>query len=227
MTRTPLPLLHCSVGVPRMLVQRAERHNPLCKARIPTRIQQHGSKPPARTSRALQRLITGRTTNAERRPVRVSVSQLLQPLEQEQNHFPTLRCCIVGAPGGSTHEALCGVGGGLKNKYVFTFMYISNRNLTPPTRCASTVQGADIPAVHEVPRSEMYKLIRKSQQTEPTKSDNTGLRPGIHKGVAQVRLQRKPFISETGEVRRDVVKVGLSCFTAGGWGLREADEGKS
>lgn len=54
------------------------------------------------------------------------------------------------------------------------------------------------------------------QQTEPTKSGNMGLCPGVHKGVAQVRLQRKPFISETGEVRRDVVKVGLSCFTAGG-----------
>ena len=57
----------------------------LCKPRTPTPVQCNRNLP-ARTARTLQRLITGRTSNAERRPVKASarhtaLKRLLQPLK--------------------------------------------------------------------------------------------------------------------------------------------------
>jgi len=63
----------------------------------------------------LQRLITGRTSNAERRPIKASarpaaLKRLLQPLQWEPNRFPFRHSivkggdmCVVGASKGSRH----------------------------------------------------------------------------------------------------------------------------
>lgn len=63
------------------------------------------------------------------------------------------------------------------------------------------------------------KCINKSENAanRATKSSNTGPGPTRQKGLAEVCLQRKAFISETGEEKRGVMwwRFGLSCFTVG------------
>lgn len=200
---------------------------------------------PARTAHILQRLITGRTSNAGRRPVKASarhiaLKQLLQPLKKKKKKSQIIslrstiplceRCTrqlyLVAArgvpsritplhsiPGQLQEMRLSEMHMGLlNNKYIHAFIYLSNENLTQPASCTCKVFSSTCMRCYN------QVCINKSENAVNTATKSSNTDPGrAREGLAEVCLQRKAFILETGEEKRGVMwwRCRLSCFTVG------------